>query len=326
MSVDAGKVSLYDVARKPRPMTEPSLEQARSKAGRRSSSVSQETDHVIWTIVELFYRSQNVFSGQFESYEKRVLGHSYKKGLDRLDLRLNPQDLADLLDLKAIERMRDSLLFPLKDLCHEQFRNGDQTDSLDRYVSDIFHEISILKEEHYNVTTYAPQYERIKAKEELSHILEEAHFLFPKKLNHIRFLLDKGRQRMEELLPTFTNNEIFLRSLYLCRDDFVSESYETGLLAFYDFMYPELGAIDGYFETGMSFFASGFYGHALDAFEGAQAQIDSGAGGSAGKDAQSRLAAIRADLKINIDLIRAAAGSGNGEEQLRLDRRAGLVG
>ena len=65
-----------------------------------------------------------------------------------------------MLEFKSLESLRDDYIQELKDLCHDVFRTADRTDPLDRYVSDIFHEVSILKEEHYTVKTYAPQYER----------------------------------------------------------------------------------------------------------------------------------------------------------------------
>ena len=288
--------------------------------------VAQETDHLEWSILELFYRSQNTFREQFDSYEKRVLDHSYQKGLNRSDLRLSPTDLADLLDLKAIESMRNDFLFQLKDLCHVQFRGKDRTDSLDRYVSDIFHEISILKEEHYNVRTYAPGWEREHATEELSYILDEAHSMFPKKLNHVRFLMKKAQDRMEELLPTFTDNRIVVRSLYLHRDDFVDECYEKGIRDFYGFMYPELGAVEGYFEAGKSFFASGFYELAQEAFDRSCKEQEDSARKNRGSSKKSRrLTTLGRDLKERLELIEAAAKSPNGDAQLALDRAAGLL-
>ncbi|MGH9363310.1 MAG: hypothetical protein ACRD2T_15475, partial [Thermoanaerobaculia bacterium] len=233
--------------------------------------VEQERGQNIWTIVELFYRSHAVFREQYNRYEERVLHYSKEMGLHRLDLRLNPEDLAGLLDLKALERLRDGYLQELKDLCHQVFRGQDRTDLLDRYVSDIFHEMSILKEEHYNVKTYAPQYARDAAEVELKYILDEAHGLFPQKLNQIRFLFGKAQARMEELLPTFRKLKIFVRTLYLSRDDFVRETYEDGIRHFYRCIYPDGGAVEGFYEAGRTFHEAGFLPQALEAYRLAQA-------------------------------------------------------
>jgi hypothetical protein len=231
----------------------------------RFKASEQELGHKIWTIVHLFYRSHTVFREQFESYEKQVLDLSRQSGIDRQDLRLNSVELAGLLDLKKLERLRDGYIHELKDLCHLVFRGPDRTDLLDRYVSDIFHEISILKEEHYNVKTYAPLYERDAAEVELRHILDEAHTLFPMKLRHIRYLFGRAQARLEELLESFGGIPLFIRSLYVHRSGFVAEAYPGGLDQFYRFMY-QLGPIEGYYRVGLSFYHAGFFDDALAAF------------------------------------------------------------
>lgn len=233
-------------------------------------SAEQELGQTIWTIFELFYRSHQVFREQFDDYERRVLEHSRRTGIPRADLRLNSTELANLLNLKSLERLRDGYLHKLKDLCHLVFRGHDRTDLLDRYVSDIFHEISILKEEHYNVKTYAPLYEKDAAEVELRHILHEAHEIFPQALTHIRYLFGRAQARIEEHLPSFTRIRLFIRSLYLHRDDFVSAAYPEGLERFYSLMYP-LGPLEGYYEVGLSFYLSGFFAEALAAFRSARA-------------------------------------------------------
>ncbi|MBI4586958.1 MAG: hypothetical protein HY717_23340 [Planctomycetes bacterium] len=243
------------------------------KNPRSSALADQERDHTVWTIVELFFRAHLTFQEQFNRYERRVLQYSEQKGLHRLDLRLTPEDLASLLDYKSLERMRDDIIHPLKDFCHRVFRGQNRTDLLDRYVSDIFHELSILKEEHYNVKTYAPQYARDSAKVELNYILDEVHELFPKKLNQIKFLFQKAQDRMDELLSSFTGNRIFIRSLYLHRDDFIKECYPEGVRRFYWLMYPALGPLEGFYEAGMSFLRSGFLARALEAFKLAEAEL-----------------------------------------------------
>jgi hypothetical protein len=231
----------------------------------RFKASEQELGHKIWTIVHLFYRSHGVFREQFESYEKQVLDLSRQTGIDRQDLRLNSVELAGLLDLKKLERLRDGYIHELKDLCHLVFRGPDRTDLLDRYVSDIFHEISILKEEHYNVKTYAPLYERDAAEVELRHILDEAHTLFPMKLRHIRYLFGRAQARLEEHLESFGGIPLFIRSLYVHRGGFVAGAYPDGIDQFYRFMY-RLGPIEGYYRVGLSFYHAGFFEDALAAF------------------------------------------------------------
>ena len=84
----------------------------------RFSAVEQQLGQKIWTIVRLFYRSHVAFKELFERYEKKVGGYSQVLGLPRDHLRLNSRELASLLDLKSMERIRDGYIHELKDLCH----------------------------------------------------------------------------------------------------------------------------------------------------------------------------------------------------------------
>ena len=183
-----------------------------------------------------------------------------------------------MLEFKSLESLRDDYIQELKDLCHAVFRTADRTDPLDRYVSDIFHEVSILKEEHYTVKTYAPQYERDSNEVELKFILDDAHTVFPKKLTQIRYLFGKARERMEKILPTVRSMPIVVRSLYLHRnEDFIRNAYPKGLKAFYSHMYP-LGAFEGYYQVAQSFYHSSFFREALKAFRLAENEYQAASG------------------------------------------------
>jgi hypothetical protein len=282
----------------------------------------QELGHRIWTIVQLFYRCHSVFGEQFESYEKKVLNLSRQMGIDRSKLRLNSADLGGLLDFKNLERIRDAYLHELKDLCHLVFRGQDRTDLLDRYVADIFHEISILKEEHYNVKTYAPLYEKDAAEVELKHILDEAHTLFPHKLRHIRYLFGRAQARLEEHLGSFRNIGLFIRSLYLHRADFIAEAYPAGLEQFYRFMYP-LGPCEGYYEVGRSFYHAGFGHEALEALRLALAayQRQLAAAPSPGPAPRQRLRELRRLILRKTARLEASLAS-----QAAADPRAEIAG
>ena len=229
------------------------------------SSSEQDLGQRIWTIVELFYRSHTAFRELFESYEERVLSYTRLTGRPREELRLKSDELGNLLDLKSLERLRDDYIQKLKDLCHLVFRWQDQTDLLDRYVSDIFHEISILKEEHYNVKVYGPLYERDSAEVELRHILDDAHARFPQELSHIRYLFGQAQLRLEEHLSSFREMELFNRSLFMHADGFVQQAYPEGIARFYKLMFPG-GALEGYYTVGLSFYLAGFREQAAQAF------------------------------------------------------------
>lgn len=270
----------------------------------RFKLVEQELGHKIWTIVQLFYRAHAEFRGQFESYERKVLAYSKDTGIHRNDLRLKPNELAGLLDFKQLERLRDGYIHELKDLCHLVFRGQDSTDLLDRFVADIFHEISILKEEHYNVKTYAPLYERDRNEVELKYILDEAHTLFPQKLRHIKYLFGRAQARLESHLASFRSICLFIRSLYMHRGDFVADSYPDGLKEFYRFMYP-CGPVEGFYEVGMSFYHSGFLDEAAEAFrlaeEAHHAEAAAVLAPELKKQEQAILRSLRAKLRRQSD-------------------------
>ncbi len=227
----------------------------------------QKDEHRIWKVIELFYKSCLSFRHIHDEYEEKVTRYTAEKGISRERLELNPADLADLFEFQKLEELRDRYLWALKDFCHTTFRGSDNTELLDRYVSDIFHEISILKEEHYTVEHYAPLWARADAQREYQSIMEEAGRLFPQKVDHIDFLFAKARERLERLLIEFRELKILVRSLFLNRRGFVAECYAKGIEGFYEIMYPENGPIEGYDRAGMSFFNSGFYANAIEALE-----------------------------------------------------------
>src|SRR4029453_18633008 len=97
-----------------------------------------------------------------------------------------------------------------------------------------------------------------------------AHTLFPQKLRHIKYLFERAQARLETHLASFRGIRLFIRSLYLERDDFVAGAYPEGIKRFYRLMYPA-GAVEGYYEVGLSFYHSGFMDEALAAFRLADA-------------------------------------------------------
>lgn len=243
----------------------------------QEEELEQERGHQCWRVVRLFYESLAEFNVQREAYDARVLEIARERGTPREALRLTAELLGSLLDFKALERLRDGGLFELKDLCHQIFRSNNQTDALDRFVSDIFHEISILKEEHYTVKIYAPMHERAEDQEFLQIILDDAHEIFPKKMLHAATLFARARDALERHLPAMTKYPIVVRSLWLERDGFIATAYRDGIRHFYRLMYLG-GAAEGFFAAGSSFLDSGFVAQALEAWNLAEAELAVDAG------------------------------------------------
>lgn len=219
-----------------------------------------------WLFVERFYSSHKLYQEQYDLYEGKVANYVERFGKPRHEIRLEPGELSDLLDFKRLERIRDAFLLPLKDASHAFFRSDHSTDFIDRIVNDIFHEISILKEEHYNVLTYTSPDDDL-AGEEMRTILDEVHEMFPIKVHRLMHLFDVARGRLEKILPAHKEDVVFIRSLFLNRDGFVAEAYEDGLIQFYRLIYGDDRAFDGFKTVGDSFYHSGFYDQALLGFE-----------------------------------------------------------
>ena len=231
--------------------------------------MSEETESpYFWTLVDRFFRAELLYRAQHDLYEQKVASFVESFGKPRDQIRLDQEQLSGLLDFKRLEQIRDSYLLPLKKACHRFFRSHKSTDFLDRLVNDIFHELSILKEEHYNVLTYSEESERDDglALEELRTIFDEVHEMFPIKVHRLLHLFERARVRMEAMLPRYNDNAVLIRSLFLNRDDFVAHVYPDGLLGFYRILYGESCIFEGFRVAGNSFYHAGFYEQAAQAF------------------------------------------------------------
>ncbi len=241
-------------------MTERANHTASDASERLSTHMVSSLDRVaqLWFLVEEFYTSRIIFNEIYERYERMVLKYARERGVDRKVLRLNAVEVSGLLNFKELEDLRNNHLFPLKNLSHALFRGADSTDKFDRYLSDVYHEISILKEEQYKVRAYAPEYERAQEQEELDTILAEVHEFFPQKVHHIHNLFRKAQGRLEEILPAHSRERVLIRSLYLYGGDLLAAVYAGGLDDLYAVIYPVGGAAEAYMEVARSFLESGF--------------------------------------------------------------------
>ncbi len=229
-----------------------------------------------WRIVERFYRSRFHFLRIHDRYEALVAEYVERYGSPREEIRLLPRELSALLSYKELEVLRDDYVLPLKDACHALFRTRDTTEFLDRVVNDIFHELSILKEEHYNVLTYEAQLDagglpasppgKALAREQRA-VLDEVHDVFPQKVHRLRHLYAVALKSLERLLPKYQDDVVLIRSLFLHRDRFVARAYERGLVRMYELMYGEDRVVEGYRAVGDSFYHAGFYHFAMLCYE-----------------------------------------------------------
>ncbi|RME03699.1 MAG: hypothetical protein D6805_05575 [Planctomycetota bacterium] len=221
--------------------------------------------HRIWDLLENFFKAKLFFKEIYDQYEEMVLEHARRRGVHRKDLRLEQEELTKLIDFSKLVELRDKYLAPLKELSHEIFRQSDSTDRFDRFVNTIFHEISILKEEHYKVKKFAAEYEEENETEEFTIILDEVHEAFPRIIHHVHNLFRKAKKRLEKLLPRYNREKVFVRSVYIFGEDLLSREYSEGVIGFYERMYPRYGAFEGYTVVAKSFYDSGFHLQAKEA-------------------------------------------------------------
>lgn len=220
------------------------------------------TDELRWVLLRTFYRSYGSFNALFAQYERRVEAFTVKYAVDRKELKLPPEELLSLFDSHALLALRDGELKALREASHVLFR-GDRPDPFDNHATNIYHEVSILKEEEWTLRDRAggedaKEYERY---------YREVNFYYPKRLKHVRNLYGKARKRLERILPTMGKTTIVIRSAYLFGDELFEGVYEGGLDEFYGRLYPDGGPVTGYSVVADSFLEGGFGAEAAEAFE-----------------------------------------------------------
>jgi hypothetical protein len=220
-----------------------------------------------WDLISIFFEAQRSFRETYETYETKVLQYAEERGVDRRFLRLTAEEVSGLLDLKKLEQLRNEQLQALKTISHRIFRAESTTDPLDRIISQIFHEVSILKEEQYKVSQFAPDYRQREDQQAYESILDEVHEAFPRQVHGIYELFKRGQARIEALLPHFARDRITLRSIYLFGDETFRGFYPNGTEDVLAIMFPDGGAVEGFLAVARSFLEAGFREYAVEALE-----------------------------------------------------------
>lgn len=230
--------------------------------------ILSETNH--WTMVRAFFHAYTIYEPIYNNYEDRVHEHANRQGINRRYLKLPAADLAKLMSFDELEGLRNGPLYEFKEICHTLWRNKEATkrDRLERYASELFHNVSILKEHQNMVETLVPRYDETE-QQEIDSVLAEVHEEFPILVHRLKGLFDKTNGRIKELFPKFAQETIFIRSLYLCGSEVFDELtiYPQGSQNIYALMYPEGKAVQGHLEVAHSFKDSGFFSRAREACE-----------------------------------------------------------
>ena len=217
----------------------------------------------IWDFLTTFVAARRTFLSIYRRYERRVLKAARERGVPRTELRLPPKELWTLFNRQRLESLRDDRLMPLRDLSAEIFGPGGDSGLMDAYCGHIFHEISILSEEHRSVGRFVRHHDPRRYRS----LFEEVSGYYPLRLNRVQRFFRAAMKRLDELLPRWSRERVIVRSIYLFGDSLAQRAYGSGKEAFYVRMYPNGGVIRGYLEAARSFMESGFGEHTRDALK-----------------------------------------------------------
>jgi len=248
-----------------------------------------------WEIIELHYRSRRAFERIFNAYETRVAALVDERGIARDEIRLTADETRLLFDTPQLRELLTVLLEPLREASHSYFRDSDIAEPYDSTVSRIYHELSILKEEHLSVRDWPKD----GGNREFDRLFREVSEYYPQRLRRVRDLFGRATERLEVLLPSFQENRIVLRSTYLFREGLWPEETSAALIHFLDRMFVEEGASHGFLQIARSFFKAGFFEESAEC-----ARLGAAAGG---RQAQARSSRARELRETISDLDRLAS-------------------
>jgi hypothetical protein len=220
-----------------------------------------EDGAALWDFLRRFVSARRTFLSIQRRYEQRVTQKCRDLDVSRENLVLPPGELFELFNLRRLAFLKETRLKPLRELAEEIFGARGDDELLDVYCSHIYHELSILNEEHRSVGRFL----RIQDRRRYRQLFEEVSGYYPKRLQRIRRLFTGGMRRIEILLPGWAEHRVVVRSVYLFGNKLAGHAYGKGVEALYVRMYPEGREIQGYFEAARSFTTSGFMTRAREA-------------------------------------------------------------
>ncbi len=247
-------------------------------------AVPGQNGGLVWDFLTAFFTSRRLFLRIFDRYEKRVLSFAGAVGVHRDDLVLPPADLARLFYPRRLQHLRDQRLAALRARAHALFREAGVVEPLDTVCSHVFHEVSILLEEHLSVV----RFQHLSDPKRYEQAFAEVRGYYPLRLRRIRRLFADGLRRIEALCPTWAQDRVVVRSVWLFGERILRDVYEEGAReGLYARMYPEGRAAEGFLVAGKSFLGAGFRAEAEEALSQAvrAAKAERTASGRRGKAA-----------------------------------------
>ncbi len=234
---------------------------AAAEAARRRDGMDRGA--LLWDFLVSFITSRRAFLSVYERYERRVLSAARRLEVNREELELPPRELFDLFHLRRLKFLKDVRLRTLRDLAERIFADGEDEDLLDVYCSHVYHEVSILAEEHRSVGRFL----RIHDRRRYRQLFEEVSGYYPTRLRRIRRFFAQGLRRIEILLPSWSEHRVIVRGVYLFGERLAQLAYGRDVAVLYSRMYPHGGMIAGYLAAARSFQGSCFMKRAREAAE-----------------------------------------------------------
>lgn len=217
---------------------------------------------LFWSIVENFYRAEAIIGDKYG----KLMGARITSPEDTLE---KIAVSSPAIGFKKLEELRNDVLYPLKEASHELFRDesANITHPFDKYISDIFHEVSIVKEENYQliqIGDYQLKEEMGKPGEKVEkRIASKAKKDITDKMKNIHTLFREAETELVKLLEQQNRTKSVIRSLYLSADEIFGDN--EGLEILYKKIY-DLSSFEGYLTVAESFHESRHYEKAVEAF------------------------------------------------------------
>ena len=185
-------------------------------------------------------------------------------------------DLAKLVDDRG-----QSILFILKESCHSLFRHNEHQVSekeqiFDLTVGTLFHLAMKMREDLYQLEFYGPKYTKLDKKEDspleqknlvhqFKQLISRADKSFQEGMDEVAILLQEALPQFQEFLGEHRENGLLIRFL-LEEKDLLKDILGEGTLEdLFKRLYGPRPA-QPYWLAGESYFQSGFYGRAAQAF------------------------------------------------------------
>ena len=223
-----------------------------------SGELNDGAAELLGEIVCNFYRARSIFH---DKYDRTVRAH-YGRNSGGLDAKLVVDQPA--ISLEKVKTLIDEVLFPLKEDSHMLFQDGGKRLPFDRYVSDIFHEVSKLREDTYELVQIGESTESV----ERSVVSSIKHDIKPL-MRRVYKLFEQAEEELMSIMRQNNASRPWIRSLYCSREDVFHKDPTRHLEAIYRKVY-DYGVPEGYLAVAESFAKSGFYDHAAVALDKAK--------------------------------------------------------